>query len=317
MFGAILTGPQQIDLRDDLPVPEIRDGQILVHPKVYTICGSDRPFWFGMSGRTRYPYPMGFPWHETIGVVTQSKSKHFRAGDEVLAIPVGQHGYLDQFVADEDRAAVLPVWDDRLVIAQPLGTVINGAKKLSSVEGKTVGIVGQGGIGLLWTQLMRVRGAKRIIVSDLVQSRLDVAEQVGATDTINAAECDTVARVRELTEGQLCDVVVEAVGEPETQAQCVCIAAQRGELLFFGVPHQSEFVFPFAEMYRKYLMVTSTGSTEAWDDFPVAFRLILDGQVRVEPLITHRFPHTELAQAMDVAMDPAKDAAIKVLLEWP
>jgi len=162
-----------------------------------------------------------------------------------------------------------------------------------------------------------VRGARRIIVSDLIQSRLDVAAEVGATDTINAAQCDTVERVRELTDGRLCDVVVEAVGEPETQVQCVHIAAQRGELLFFGVPRESEFVFPFAEMYRKHLMVTSTGSTEAWDDFPVAFRLILDGQVRVEPLITHRFPHTELAQAMDVAMDGSKCGAIKVLLEWP
>ncbi len=316
MFGVILTGPRQIDVRDDLPVPEIKDGQILVHPKVYTICGSDRPFWFGMPGRTEYPYPMGFPWHETIGIVTQSKSTHFSEGDEVLAIPSGQHGYLDQFIAAETNAAVLPTGDERLVIAQPLGTVLNGAKKLSNVEGKTVGIVGQGGIGLLWTQLMRVRGAERIIVSDPIQNRLDVAAQVGATDTINAAECDTVERVAELTDGRLCDVVVEAVGEPETQRQCVRIARTRGELLFFGVPHESEFVFPFAEMYRKQLRVTSTGSTQAWDDFPVAFDLILSGQVNVDPLITHRFPHTELAQAMDTAMDGNKDGAIKVLLEW-
>lgn len=313
MFGAILTGPRTIEFRDDIPVPEIKDKQILVRPKIMTVCGSDHPFYLG---RCEYPLPPGFPWHETIGVVTQSRSEHFAEGDEVLAIPVQQHGYLDQFVANEDRAAVLPEWDEQLVLAQPLGTVLNGEMKLSSVEGKTVVIIGQGNIGLLWTQLMRVRGAARIIVVDLLANRLEAATQGGATDTINASETDPITKVTDLTDGSLGDVVVEAVGLPETQINSIHMAGHDAEVLFFGVPREREFPFPFTDFYRKHLRLTSTSSTNAWRDFPMAFDLIGSGQIDTKPIITHRLPHTELVEAMELAVDGRRGNAIKVLLAW-
>ncbi len=315
MFGVVLTGPRRIVLRDDLSEPEIEDGQILVRNRWLAICGSDRPFWVGAAGCDRYPYPPGFPWHETLGVVARSRSKRFKEGDRVLAVPAGQHGYLEAYVAHETSAALAPAWEERLVLAQPLGTVLNAAKRLDDIPECTAAVVGQGPIGMLWTQLLRLRGAARVIVVDRIPERLNLAAALGASDTINVTDDDAVETVRELTDGRLCDIVVEAVGAPETQSLSVKLARRNGSVLFFGVPHQREFVFPFGEFFGKFLRLTSSGGTDAWADFPIAFDLILSGRIDAQAMISHRFPHTALEAAMNLAAD-RRDGAVKVVLDW-
>lgn len=314
MFGFVLTGPRCYELRRDLPRPDVRDGEILVRSRVMTLCGSDFPFFRGDAGRDRYPYPPGFPVHETLGEVVESRAEGLREGDVVLAMPKGSEGALEMFVADAGRACAAPRYHEHLVLAQPLGCVLKAARRLSPVSGKVVVVVGQGGIGLLWTQLMRVRGARRIIVLDLNDRRLGVARQVGATDAVNAARDNVVAAVTDLTDGQMADTVIEAVGLPATQGVCIDLAKPGGEVLFFGVPHVAEPAFPFAKFFRKQLVLTSSTSTEARTDFPEAFDLILSRQVRTDPLVTHRLPLSELNAAMALAADGSRTDAVKVLL---
>jgi len=177
--------------------------------------------------------------------------------------------------------------------------------------------VGQGGIGLFWTQLLRLQGARAVFAVDLNDRRLDVARQVGATETINPRRDDVAAAVRELTKGQGADVVIEAVGENETQALSLDLAALGGEVVLFGVPHHPRLDFPMMGFFRKTLTVIASTSTDAPRDFPEAFDLILQGEVQTRPLITHRLPYTQLNEAMALGADGANTAAIKVLLSWP
>ena len=110
---------------------------------------------------------------------------------------------------------------------------------------------------------------------------------------------------------------MEAVGAPETQCTCVRLARPQGQVMFFGVPREAEYVFPFTEFYRKQLNLTSSTGTEARRDFPMAFDLIVNGQVKVDPIITHRLPFLDLPRAMELAVDGRKDGAIKIMLELP
>jgi threonine dehydrogenase-like Zn-dependent dehydrogenase len=250
-----------------------------------------------------------------MGVVVESRAKEFRPGNAVLAIPNGNEGFVEMFVAKANRAAILPQWHEHLVMAQPLGCVLKAARRLEPVAGKAVAIVGQGGMGLLWTQFMHTQGARRIIVSDLNDRRLDVARQVHATDTINASREDTLARVRELTGGEMADVVVEAVGLSKTQRLCLDLAKPGGEVHFFGVPHyEAEFAFPFTTFFRKSLTLTASASTDAPRDFPVAFDLILSGKIDTAAMLTHRLPFTALNEAMALASDQANTEAVRILL---
>ncbi|OGV81494.1 MAG: hypothetical protein A3K19_26085 [Lentisphaerae bacterium RIFOXYB12_FULL_65_16] len=315
MFGAVLVGPRKYEFQDNLPTPVLQDGELLVRLQVMTVCGSDHPFFTGGKGHDRFPYRPGFPGHETMGVVVESRANGFRAGDAVLAIPNGNEGFVEMFVAKANRAALLPKWHEHLVMAQPLGCVLKAARRLAPVARKVVVIVGQGGMGLLWTQLLHLQGARRIIVADLNAHRLAVARQVHATDTINVSSEDTLAKVRELTGGDMADVVIESVGSSATQRLCIDLAKPGGEVHFFGVPHyDAEFTFPFTTFFRKELTLTSSTSTEATRDFPPAFELILNGKVNTAAMLTHRLPFAALNEAMALAADAARTEAVRILL---
>lgn len=315
MIAACLVAPGRYEFRDDVPRPEPGPGEILVRSRVATLCGSDYPFFTGMH-RVAYPAAPGYPVHETAGEVAASRAPGFQVGDLVLAIPKGDCGFSDHFVAEAARSAILPEWRDDLVLAQPLGCVIKGARRLSTVAGRKAVVIGQGGIGLFWTQLLRSQGAGTVIAVDLNDRRLDVARQVGAKDTLNPRRDDVVAAVRELTGGQGADIVIEAVGENETQAQALQLAGFQAEVVLFGVPHQPRLDFPLLEVFRKNLTILTSTSANAPRDFPDAFRLILDGTVDIGPMITHRLPYDQLNQAMTLAADGPTAEAIKILLSW-
>jgi threonine dehydrogenase-like Zn-dependent dehydrogenase len=316
MIAACLVEPGRYEFREDVPCPEPGPGEILVRSRVATLCGSDFPFFTGKH-RVTYPAAPGYPVHETTGEVVASQAPGFGVGDMVLAIPKGDRGFADHFVAEATRSAVLPEWRDDLVLAQPLGCVVKAARRLTSAAGRSVVVIGQGGIGLFWTQLLRSQGASTVIAVDLNDRRLDVAREVGAKDTINPRRDDVAATVRELTGGEGADIVVEAVGENETQALALDVAGFRAEVVLFGVPHQPRLDFPLMRVFRKNLTIVTSTSADAPRDFPDAFRLILDGTVDTGPMVTHRLPYDQLNQAMGMAADGTTAEAVKILLTWP
>jgi L-iditol 2-dehydrogenase len=314
MITASLVAPGRYEFREDVPRPVLAEGEILVRSRVATLCGSDFPFFTGHH-RTAYPAAPGYPVHETMGEVVESKAAGFAVGDLALAIP-SAGGFCQYFAAKGDRSAVLPQWRDDLVLAQPLGCVIKAARRLRPLAGRSAVVIGQGGIGLFWTQLLRARGADPIVVVDLNDHRLGIARQVGATETINPRRDDAAAAIRELTQNRGADVVIEAVGENETQALALEVAGLGAEVILFGVPHQPRLDFPMNGFFRKNLTIIASTSTDAPRDFPEAFAMILDGTVQTRPLITHRLPYQQLNEAMALGADGANTLAIKVLLTW-
>jgi threonine dehydrogenase-like Zn-dependent dehydrogenase len=177
-----------------------------------------------------------------------------------VLLPVTSGGFLEYFVSTVDcivpvppppRPSFNPLW---YVAAQPFGTIIKAAAKLDSVLTKTVCIMGQGQNGLMMTSLIKSMGAKRVVVCDLFQNRLDIAEAMGATHTINCTGLDraaTVAAIREIVGGHPtrdptggADVCIDMAGhQGETLAILGDVAARSGKMLIFGLPPHEDSRF--------------------------------------------------------------------------
>jgi len=317
MRAAVLLKPGHIETRDDIPVPQIEDGEVLVRTQVGGVCGSDHPFYQGIREGVEYPLAPGFPGHEAIGVVAESKSDRVCEGDWVLAPPRGGRGFAEYFVSDGTNAAPLPDGrqDDVLVLAQPLATILHALRRVGSVLDLCVAVLGQGNMGLLWTEALRRAGARTVIGIDLLANRLAVARTVGATHTVDASRDDAVEAVKEITGGRMADLAVEAVGFEETLNQCVALARREGAVFAFGVPRTVQYAFAMREYFRKQLTMHTTVSTIAHRDFPLALDMVARGELDVAAHVTHRLPFEEIQHAFDLAVD-GTSGAIKVLLRF-
>ena len=213
MKAARLVGPRQFEILD-VDTPKPNPGEVLVRIEYASICGSDLLNYNRVLPEEDYPLRTGLPCHETSGVVEESMDESLKKGDRVVALTY-TGGLMEYVTIAANRCIKVPEHVDPqlAVLCQPIGTVIYAVQKLGSVLGKKVVILGQGPIGLSFTEFMARGGASQVIVTDIVDPRLEVSKVLGATDTINASKEDVLERVKELTGGALADVVIDACGD--------------------------------------------------------------------------------------------------------
>jgi threonine dehydrogenase-like Zn-dependent dehydrogenase len=190
------------------------------------------------------------------------------------------------------------------VLCQPGGTVIYALQQLGSVLGQRVVVLGQGPIGVMFTDLLARAGAAQVMVTDLHEYRLEVARQHGATHTINAAKDDVAQAVAEITGGAMADIAIEACGRPEAARQVFQSLRLQGLALIFGMSH-TEDVFPFhwTEMYDKLPRMMVTNSARAGVRVGVVQNcvdLVAEGRLDFSYLVTHRLPFERLQEAYDL-----------------
>ncbi len=318
MLAGQIRGKRTLDLIE-IPIPEIQAGDILVQLQVASICGSDLPYFLfdtshpalrGVSA----PLPPTLSLHELVGIVAKTRSKHFSEGDRVLALPKIQHcGLAEYFVSSEDRAVHLPDGPgERLVVSQPLGTVVHACEKLTDLRDKTVVVMGQGPVGQLLTALLRHKGVARLIAIDLLPERLTISKLMGATETVCANGTKVRETIESITNGELADVVVEAIGNEETLNAAAKLMRRDATLLSFGLPNKFDYQFDFHHFFwNEGRLICSLGPT--LDDFRAAVNLISNDVIDVSPLITHKLPFTQVQEAFTLFADRA-DGVIKVVL---
>jgi threonine dehydrogenase-like Zn-dependent dehydrogenase len=247
-------------------------------------------------------------------LVTQSRSERFKEGDRVLALPTIQHrGLAEYFVSSEDRAVPVPGGPaNRLVLAQPLGTVVHACLKLPEVLGQTAVVLGQGPTGQLFTAWLRQMGVARLIAVDLLPERLKVSTIMGATHTICGDPAEVARAIDAITDGKRTDLAVEAIGNVETLNLAAKLVRRNGTLLAFGLPHKYNYDFAFHEFFwNEGRLICSLGPTV--DDFRIAVDLIANHVIDVGPLVTHSFPFSRAQEAFTLFADRA-DGVIKVVL---
>lgn len=328
------------DIRvEEMPIPEIGRGEILMRVHASGVCGSDVMEWYRLP---KAPLVLG---HETAGevVLVGEGVDKFKPGDRIVAthhVPCntcyyclrGRHsscrtlrtthfdpGGFSEYVRvpaiNVDRGVFkLPeeVSYEEGSFVEPLGCVIRGQREARFEPGCSVLVVGSGITGLLHIQLAVASGAGRVFAVDISDFRLEAAMRFGADLSIKAGDC-VASRIREANEGRLADFVVVCTGAPSALRESLGFVEDGGSILFFA-PTDPGFTLPipFNELWWRGARLASSYAA-APQDLLLALELIRAKRVKVAEMITHKLP---LARTLDgfQLVEKARDS-IKVIIE--
>jgi L-iditol 2-dehydrogenase len=306
----------------DIPVPIPAPDEVLVRVKACGICGSDVHGYDGSSGRRIPPIVMG---HEAAGVVAGmgSKVSGIQEGDRITfdsTIYCGRCAYcLRGEVNLCDRRQVLGVstpeyrrpgaFAEYVLVPQrimhrlpgdisfaeaamvePLAVAVHAVSLSEINENSTVLVVGAGMIGILVMQALRAANCSRIYISDIDDTRLRLAEQLGATATINAKKADTAAEIHGLTSGTGVDVALEAVGNSVAIKTAIDSLRKGGTVTLIGNISPTVEIPLQAVVSRQ---IRLQGSAASSGEYARCIDLLARGAVRVKPLITAVTPLEE------------------------
>jgi alcohol dehydrogenase len=185
--------------------------------------------------------------------------------------------------------------------------VLNGKVR----PGDTVVIVGAGPIGLAAVATARLYSPAHIVVVDKAESRLQAAKLFGADTTVVAGAEDPLGTVRALTGGLGADVVIEAVGTPQTFELCATLVRAGGHLANVGV-HGKPATLHLEDLWIRNVTIT-TGLVDTYST-PKLLDMLVAGQLDLGHMVTHRFGLEDFMQAYDVFAEPARTGALKVVL---
>jgi L-iditol 2-dehydrogenase len=324
MKAAQLVEPGQV-IVTDLPAPRPASGEILVKTEMAAICGSDLHAVFtGDIEPLTYPCPPGYPGHESVGTVIESRHPEFAIGDVVLSVPaaIDSRGFADIQRLNACNALPCPSEADRaeVLMAQQMGTVLFALKRFwSGAPGRTAAIFGSGPAGLHFLQLLKLRGFENVIAVDLSRARLRLASELGADLAISADESVPVEAIMDFTHGRGADLVVESAGCDLARAQAMEAVAQGGRVGLYGLPeHGGHASFPYQTIFRRLASIdVSVGaqSEPGLASFKTAIELISSGTVSVRPLISHVIALPDVAHAFDLARTRSDDA-IKICVSF-
>ncbi|MGE0606508.1 MAG: zinc-binding dehydrogenase [Pirellulales bacterium] len=318
MLAGDIYAPGKIRLVD-VPEPTLDGppGDIIFQVELACLCGSDLLFF--ERDYPEYPVVVGHSLHEMTGTVVDTNGTRFKKGDRVLCVPVNQEGLYERYRVSEQRAIPLDPRrpEPEALLAQPLGTVIYALRKLPNLIDLNVAVVGQGPIGQLFNATLRNLGAREIIAIDKLASRLATSPKTGATVVVDTTKEDPVEAVRRATGGAMADVVIEAVGHREQAFNlCVDLCRRGAWLLYFGVPTQYLDNIHWREALMRNITIQTSINPDFARDFPLAMRWISEGRIDVSPIITHRYPLSDIQTAFEVFAG-RKDGALKVFIDFP
>ncbi|MEX3857798.1 L-idonate 5-dehydrogenase [Paraburkholderia sp. BR10923] len=348
MLAAVLHEPKLIRI-DELEPPEPGPGQVRVRVRAGGICGSDLSYYFkGKSGdfAVREPFVLG---HEVAGEIdlpgegvgaeqglargqrvavnpglacgtcrfcTAGMPNHclnMRFMGSASTFPHSQ-GMFRQYIVVAARQCV-PVSDGvdfaQASMAEPLAVALHAVKQAGSLVGARVLLVGCGPIGCILLSVARRAGAHRVIAVDLSERALQVARQLGADQTVNAADTATIAAWSD-RRGTF-DVVIEASGSPAGLDTALRSARAGGTVIQVGnlpagqSPVAANLVMAKELCYR--------GSFRFTDEYAVAADEIAAGKLDLRPLMTHAFAMRDANHAFEVALDRSQSMKVHLTFD--
>jgi L-iditol 2-dehydrogenase len=333
MDAAVLEGPSDLNLRAvEPPLPGAEDCLIAV--RAVGICGTDLRMFDGRIP-LEYPRVLG---HEIVGEVASGPASGPPVGTRVIVDPSVACGRCDRcregrenlcpngWLIGRDRDGGLTGFvvapstnvhrvpegldDDTATLIQVLTTCVHGQRMVPIGPGDSVAVVGLGVTGLLHVQLAKGAGARSIVGTTRSPAKLERASGLGADAVVPATGAEAIDRIVEITGGGA-DVVIECAGTLATLGDAVRIARYGGRILAYGTIPAVEGPFPFYELYKKELVVTSPRAAVG-SDFPAAIDVVNAGMVRLDGLVSHRVPLPDVATAFATAASPG---ALKVVVD--
>jgi L-iditol 2-dehydrogenase len=345
MQAAVYRGVNDVRM-ETVPVPKIGPGEMLVRVHSCGVCGTDLKKI--STGSHSAPRIFG---HETSGVVAAVGEgvDKYRPGDRVVVfhhIPCRDCFYcrnktfaqcatykkvgctagfepsgggfaeyvrvMDWIVQHGTVRIPEGVSFEQACFVEPVNTCMKGVEALRLKPGETVLTIGQGPIGIILSVLAQRTGAT-LITSDLYAERLKIGQSLGLVRTIEASQDNFVERVREWTEGRGADAVMLAVGG-NTLIRTAMDACRRGGrvLLFAQTQHGEAVVDPAAICVDEKTLVGSYSASVDLQEESVRF--VMNREMNLERLISHRFSLGEGREALEMAAKP-QPSSMKIMIQ--
>ncbi|MCK6482516.1 MAG: alcohol dehydrogenase catalytic domain-containing protein [Phycisphaerae bacterium] len=327
MKAAVFHGPGVGLKIEDVPVPGIGAGDILVKVAACGVCHTDLHYIeHGVATFKKPPIVLG---HEASGVVAECGSDvvAFKAGQRVLIPAVltcgrcafcrhgrenictdmrmlGNHfdGAYAEYVAVPAKDVLhlpdsIPI-EEAAIIADAVSTPFHAVKNRARVQpGDSVVVFGCGGVGINAVQLATAAGG-RVIAVDVSERKLEWARQFGAAATINAAKVERVSKeVRKLTGGGA-DIAMEVIGNPRTIEEAFECVRTGGRLVVVGYTHEAISIVAGKIMFKEIEVLGSLGCRPC--DYVPLLRLVEQGRIDLKRQVTHRFRLDEIGKAFEV-----------------
>ncbi|MFC2013185.1 zinc-dependent dehydrogenase [Chloroflexota bacterium] len=325
---------------EEMLIPQIGSGELLIRVEASGICGSDVMEWYRLD---RAPLVLGHEIGGQIAAVGKGV-EHFKKGDRVSAAhhvpcntcyyclnghhticdtlrqtnfePGGFAEYIRLPAINVDRGVFLlpdEVSYEEATFIEPLACILRAQRLAHMQPGNSVLIIGSGIAGLLHVQLARTLGARRVIATDINSYRLEAAQRFGADATIHAAE-ELPARLRQVNQGHLADVVIVCTGATSATAHALKSVERGGTILLFA-PTSPGVTIPISinELFWRTDVTLTTSYASSPADYQTALELIRAGAIPVRQMITHRLGLMETGLGFQLVAE-AKNS-IKVIIE--
>jgi L-iditol 2-dehydrogenase len=321
------------------PIPSPKPGNVIIKTHTVGICGSDVHYWaHGKCG----PFELNGPivlGHETSGIVESVGDgvKNLKPGDRVaiepgvpcrvckncrtgnynlcphvqfLATPPFDGSLAQYFEHAADFCYVMPdhMTFEEGALLEPLSVAVHACRRANVQAGSHVLITGAGPIGLVVLLVARASGATKIIVTDVMQNRLDVAKQLGADAVFLPTDINIVQMITSLA---TVTQTFECSGSEAAITLAIRVTSQGGKLVSIGRSAKPLQSIPFFEAADK--EIDMIGSFRYCNTYPKALELVASGQINVKPLVTHHFDVENCQQAFEVS-EVGRDGAIKVAI---
>jgi L-iditol 2-dehydrogenase len=322
MKALLLSEYNKLDITDEMPRPLPGPGEVLVRIAACGICGSDVHGYDGSSGRRIPPLVMG---HEAAGTVAGIGDgvRQFNAGDrvtfdstvycgeceycqvgdvnlcdnrQVVGVSCGdyrRHGAFAEYVVVPERIVYrLPdeLGFTEAAMLEAISVALHAVRVAELKGGETAFVIGAGMIGLLTLQAAHALGCSRVFVADLDATRLRLAREMGADETIDVSGAAMLAEVLRLSGGKGVDVVFEAVGREQTVTAAIDSVRKGGTVVLIG-NITPEVKLPLQKVVSRQIRLQGTAASSG--EYPEAIELTRTGAIRVKPLITAVVPLEE------------------------
>lgn len=327
MNASVLVSPGKLTYKK-IPIPKIKEDEVLVQVAYVGVCGSDLPRANIENGARKYPLVLG---HEFSGVIasTGSAVKNLNIGDKVAIAPLipdpesiytkealyglsdnytiigtGDNGAFAEYVkVPQNHIVPIPPELDLVTAAgvEPATISFHALERAQMNVGDTVAVLGCGAIGQFAIQIAKIFGAKKVIAIDIIDEKLELAKQLGADIIINSKTHNLEEEILKATTHGV-HVVIETAGSKFTQAQSIEIARKNASIVFVGISHQE---LHLNEKQAEKIMRAELNIRGSWNSYTApypgrAWEITLHemskNRIRFKPMISHKVTLEEIGE---------------------
>jgi 2-desacetyl-2-hydroxyethyl bacteriochlorophyllide A dehydrogenase len=338
MRQAVIMAPGMIEL-GEVPDAKAEKGQVLLRIKRIGVCGSDIHVYHGNHPFTKYPCVQGHEFFAIVEALGEGVAG-LRVGMKVTATPqevcgtcrpcrsgrynicenLNVRGFMvpgvaqDLYATEADKVVILPdsFSPEQGAFIEPVAVAVHSTGRAGDTRGRNVVVLGAGPIGNLVAQACKARGAKKVLITDLSDYRLEIARRVGV-DAVSNARTESLAEASKRVFGdEGFDLALEAAGNESTMDQAITTIDKGGTIVVVGV-FGSKPRIDMARVGEHELMMVGTMMYRR-EDYEQAVQWVADGSIVLEPLDSMHFPLERYQDAYRF-IDEKGDQVVKVFID--